>query len=238
MLKNHMLIHSDVSFICQECNKAFRSKNALLHHVMVHTGDNPFGFSVCEKRFTHQCYLRCHFVNSHDKKGSTKKYVCNICSKTLVSSQSLKFHLAVHRDERPFSCSLCDKLFRRKHHLELHIKTHDGKNHTSAICCNKQFRCSSSLKYHEKIHKGEKQFSCSRCSLHFRTSKALSGHFARKHAEVRKFPCRICEIQFGINADLQKHMKRSHSVARVCLICNVQVQRTDCFRKHMLTHKR
>ena len=167
-------------------------------------------------------------------KNVRRRSTC-VTSAALVSSQSLEHHLAVHRDERPFSCSLCDKLFRRKQRLELHMTTHDRELPYICNLCNKQFRCSSSLKYHEKIHKGEKQFSCSRCSLRFRTSQALSGHFTRKHAEVRQFSCRICEKLFGINTDLQKHMKR-HSVARVCLICNVQVKGTDCFRKHMLTH--
>uniref|UniRef100_A0A8C6TZK9 C2H2-type domain-containing protein n=1 Tax=Neogobius melanostomus TaxID=47308 RepID=A0A8C6TZK9_9GOBI len=45
---------------CSVCNKRFGSKNDLVKHTRVHTGEKPYSCTTCKKTFTRKCHFNLH----------------------------------------------------------------------------------------------------------------------------------------------------------------------------------
>ncbi|KAK7080876.1 hypothetical protein SK128_024478 [Halocaridina rubra] len=119
-LKSHMTrMHSNTNkkkYVCQVCNKHFRSNARLVEHTRIHTGERPFACPVCYKTFYSQSNLYSHERTVHgrlnnygskdpshtQKSNSTsvmKKifsscYQCQHCSSTFNNKKKLKAHMA------------------------------------------------------------------------------------------------------------------------------------------------
>jgi hypothetical protein len=59
-------------------------------------------------------------------KGHTdeRNYPCSQCTKTFLTSGSLKKHSYFHSGERPIHCGICDKGFYQKCALDIHMNIH------------------------------------------------------------------------------------------------------------------
>ncbi|XP_030611168.1 zinc finger protein 260-like [Archocentrus centrarchus] len=129
------------AFACSECGKRFRYKWSLQRHmtghsgkmssssfankkcftvrqtadlqIKVHTGEKPYGCSLCGQRFRDQYNLKRH-MRIHT---GEKPFGCGVCGKRFNGEGNLKIHKRVHTGEKPFGCGVCGKKFKQKSHF-------------------------------------------------------------------------------------------------------------------------
>ncbi|KAF2363560.1 Zinc finger C2H2-type, partial [Trinorchestia longiramus] len=56
-----------VDFVCPVCGKAFVDKSRFRHHYMVHTGERPYGCSLCPYRARQIGTLYQHMRSIHGR---------------------------------------------------------------------------------------------------------------------------------------------------------------------------
>jgi len=114
---------------------------------------------------------------------SNMRVPCTVCG-DMFHPSSLKRHLRLHTDEKPFGCSICEKTFRD----------------------------ASSLKFHEKVHSDDRAFQCEQCSKSFVRLNEYKRHKKRIHDEIKDHVCETCGQAFMMESNLKKHMYVDHGL--------------------------
>lgn len=165
----------------------------------------------CDKSFTSKVHCRRHEKSRHEQ----KLVECEICSRKLESSASLKMHmknLHNHLSTRPgrelLPCPRCLKEFKGKTKLQRHV-----------------------LNVHDKIFNG-KCYRCSECSALFTRRNDLKDHSFIHFPDRQTYCCLICSQQFYSRAKLKFH-SFTHNPQRIkCEICLKVFARQAAVRKH------
>ena len=102
--------------------------------------------------------------NKSEKKQYTltrKKTIptCNICGAQFSSTTSLRTHLDIHYDRRPYACRFCEMKFRQLGHLSNHCK---------------------------KVHNEEFPYQCNLCSATFKGPILVKKHMQIAHGLTEK----------------------------------------------------
>ena len=87
------------------------------------------------------------------KKGTKRKraqHECDVCEKRFTRADSLKTHMRIHTNERPYECDVCEKRFTRSSGLKLHMRIHTNERPYECDVCEKRFTRSGSLKRHKR----------------------------------------------------------------------------------------
>ena len=100
--------------------------------------------SMCQKQMSTKSY-RAHL--QYHRKKEVSNYLCQFCNKSFTTETSLKRHVLIHENKKPFSCSVCEKSFRQKSALIAHERVHTGMRF-ECIQCNKKFITKSLMKKH------------------------------------------------------------------------------------------
>ena len=89
-------------------------------------------------------------VNKRGAKRKRTQHECDVCEKSFSRSGSLKRHMLIHTNERPYECDVCEKAFRESGHLKTHMRIHTKEKPYECDVCDKAFRRSDVLKRHKR----------------------------------------------------------------------------------------
>lgn len=161
------------AFPCHHCGKTFAKHQSMAAHVksshrraspakgdlgpVSTTASNGSTVTtqcpICSKVVL-QSSLKAHLF--YHRQSAASNHICQICSRTFTTGISLKRHLRIHQDSKPFCCDTCGKTFRQKGSLDSHSRVHTG---VRLLCysaenggsgCGKSFITKSLLNQHLK----------------------------------------------------------------------------------------
>ncbi|XP_064537262.1 zinc finger protein 155 [Drosophila montana] len=134
---------------------------------------------------------------------------CLICGKQLSTSNSFKYHMQLHGDNRPFVCSICGDSFKTRNAYDGHITLHNPNNPNKCTICGKIYRQASSLRSHLYSHSGVKPFTCDVCGKGLTQKSGYKKHMLT-HTGEKPHNCDTCGRNFRYSSNLIAH-KRSHT---------------------------
>ncbi|KAL8608616.1 hypothetical protein ACOMHN_002846 [Nucella lapillus] len=238
-------------YVCETCQRRYRSEASLRQHERVHLGEGGPGdiavqfpengaqaacCGVCCKVFVSKAALDKHRAVH----TAVKPFVCDSCGKSFSQASNLNIHLLQHTGRRPFACDVCDKSYLRNFDLQQHKRLHTGEKPYVCMTCGKGFTKMDYLKTHRQVHTGLRPFLCDECPLSFRRNNQLKAH-KRIHSGVKPFECEVCQKTFSTKGILKTHKfthasKRSTVNCHVCDVCGMNLGRKSSLKTHMMTH--
>ena len=79
----------NMTYMCRECGKTFRSQANLRRHADQHRGIYPYKCQLCGKGSTNRVYLKEHMSTEHNFEDS---FSCDKCDETFATRWRLKKH--------------------------------------------------------------------------------------------------------------------------------------------------
>ncbi|TRY91232.1 hypothetical protein DNTS_035565 [Danionella cerebrum] len=92
-----------------------------------------------------------------------KEFCCNLCDKKFSSKLTMRRHMGIHQEEKPFKCPHCHYCTRLKASLIQHLRIHTGEKPYKCPQCSYASIDRSSLRRHSRTHTQEKPHCCQYC---------------------------------------------------------------------------
>jgi len=212
------------------CYRAFESSSSLECHKDIHTG-----FKTHKCNVFHEAYQR-DVTKDNCTNTEERPYVCDICTKTFMTSSVLTAHRQTHTGDKPHKCDVCHKQFTTRAQFKRHMPTHTGEKSHKCGVCQKRFTLRNNLKTHMMTHTGERPHTCDVCHKRFAQPGNVKRHMLT-HTGERPHKCEVCQMQFTESNTLKTHMlihtgERPHR----CDVCETGFTTRGNLKRHMLTH--
>ena len=145
-LAKHIKTHTKESFICTLCGVIKYRYDHLLSHMLIHEGEKEHKCDVCKRVFTRFDDLKSH-METHLKYRE-------LVGEKLARNRSMKQHIVLNANERPFECAICEKTFVQNNQLANHMKLHSRPGPYKHKCdeCGMMFKLTQDLRKHVKLH--------------------------------------------------------------------------------------
>ncbi|KAK1147281.1 zinc finger protein 64-like isoform X1 [Acipenser oxyrinchus oxyrinchus] len=161
----------------------------------------------------------------------------NSHSYAAADSSSLKKHLRIHYDERPFKCQICPYASRNSSQLTVHLRSHTGDAPFQCHLCEAKFKINSDLKRHMRIHSGEKPYKCEFCEYRCAMKGNLKSHIQLKHSTENAFKCTQCDFQCRNKTSLRQHAREHQPEQPIkCLKCSYSCSNKTALKVHERIH--
>ncbi|CAD6994171.1 gastrula zinc finger protein XlCGF26.1 [Ceratitis capitata] len=189
-----------------------------------------------------------------------KKKECHVCKNKFRQLTTLRNHMKIHTDERPYKCKHCDRAFRQISTLTNHVKIHTGEKPFTCNICAKDFRQQSTLINHIKTHKESSTptslLNYPGTKLNHRNSKLAqnqmvdyqnrsitktlyTGSYSSPQAEelVKPYQCNVCKRRFPQLSTLHNH-ERTHIDPKPykCETCDKSFSQLATLTNHKKIH--
>ncbi|CAG2104612.1 unnamed protein product [Medioppia subpectinata] len=191
-LNLHTNKHNNVRpFGCDwpECGKRFTTKDVLKYHMNGHNNVKPYAcdWPACEYRTGHLPNISKHLIQVHKMSGhkwvdnGPIQYPCDWpeCGKQFTHKQTLKYHINVHKNVKPFACDWPE--------CEFSMCTPAAAIIIKKLfaClwpeCGKEFASKPTLTDHMNVHNNVKPYACDWPECEFRTHYAPNVRLHKKH---------------------------------------------------------
>ncbi|XP_034249662.1 zinc finger protein Xfin-like isoform X2 [Thrips palmi] len=225
-------------YSCDRCPARFKTKQTLVVHYRVHTGEKPFACSHCPLRFRHSSSLASHELGHKAGHKVGLPLVCERCGGRFRLQKALAAHMReVHHVERMLKCGVCKILFATRSALQQHTaqqhapppqpaptpaqqqQAEEANKSVPCYVCDKEFSSNAAMWAHTRFHGSGDRFSCRSCQKHFTSWMALRKHL-RTHNQAGKagkasslLKCKMCPMRFAARSQLLTHLKTHDRMA-------------------------
>lgn len=236
---NHKVKPVITAFECYMCQKSFRVRRQLRHHIRyIHVQQPQLCLLcgiLCSGSASMNRHMKLHYPDE------TASHICSICGKGFKIRQYLMRHRRkehqVWADNRYPTCQVCGATFDKKCLLYEHMKMHPFEESRNYVCtiCNHAAINSYNLRRHMLTHTEQRSFECNICHKTFRENYA-NDHM-KTHQDVRKHKCQVCGKKFKRAYALKQHMfQHGGAPEHNCDICGKAFSRTDKLLRHRRRH--
>lgn len=164
-----------------------------------------------------------------------KRHKCPECDKLFPRASSLRRHILLHMDDRPYQCTECDANYKSYSQLKRHIRGHTGEKPAKCEHCSKTFRTYNELYVHRRTHTGEKPFECKYCGKSFSTRGYRNTH-ERIHTGEKRFECDFCGMKFTESSARRVHrFTHTGETPYKCDVCGRGFTQAGNLNKHIKT---
>lgn len=138
----------------------------------------------------------------------TDKFLCDVCCKICKSHSTLKNHLLLHKEERPYKCQQCERTYVNASALNTHVtRAHCEVPLFACHFCDKRFRQANGRNVHERVHRNERPYECTFCHRTFIRKHHLKQHVSL-HTDTRPYRCEVCYKAFVQLTSLKLHRRK------------------------------
>jgi uncharacterized Zn-finger protein len=118
----HMRLHTEKKFTCNECDKVFISSTKFKDHIFMHTtGKKPYQCKTCNHTFTTESSLNRHINSIHTQ---TTIYTYKFCNQQNTDRSNHIRHVKSHTQKKIYTCDFCDLQIARKATYTQHMNMH------------------------------------------------------------------------------------------------------------------
>ncbi|KAI8426413.1 hypothetical protein MSG28_005256 [Choristoneura fumiferana] len=165
------------------------------------------------------------------------RFDCDYCRKSFNTKSSLRRHINMHLNVKPFECRYCHMKFGQCCNWRSHMKNvHPKLKREKYICrkCRKPFLLKENLTLHLAAHiKKENSHKCVFCNKLFSTHLLLSQH-EKQHMNLGRYKCSICTKSYDSHSRFSLHVKSHLEVKDLsCQYCGKQFLRPSSIKRHI-----